>query len=167
MAGPKKVKNMNTYLRPLVDELKILFTKGVPAYDISATTRPKHFQMHAFMLWTITDYPGCSEASSLTTSGHYACPPCGPNQIESYSAKHLHKVIYPGYRKFLKPHDVVRGPRYKKLYNDEVDMRPRPKRVTPDFWLKQWERKEAKLVPLEKSGMRGKSIFFELPYYTV
>lgn len=49
-AGKKKVKNMNTYLKLLVDELKNLCTIGVEAWDASSGMRSKFFQLHAIMI---------------------------------------------------------------------------------------------------------------------
>ncbi|GJV66867.1 retrovirus-related pol polyprotein from transposon TNT 1-94 [Tanacetum coccineum] len=48
-------KNIDVYLRPLIEELKILWKKdGVPTYDVSTE---QNFQMRAALLWTINDFP--------------------------------------------------------------------------------------------------------------
>jgi hypothetical protein len=57
--GKYQVKNMDVYLRPLIDELKTLWSPGVPARDISRQG-DQMFTLRAIVLWTITDYPGAS-----------------------------------------------------------------------------------------------------------
>ncbi|XP_063946088.1 uncharacterized protein LOC108212435 [Daucus carota subsp. sativus] len=48
-------KNLNVYLRPLIDELITLWNVGVETFDASAKT---NFMMRAALLWTISDFPG-------------------------------------------------------------------------------------------------------------
>lgn len=46
-------KDIDVYLRPLVDELKELWTDGIETFDASMG---KYFKMHAAILWTINDF---------------------------------------------------------------------------------------------------------------
>ena len=57
--GPRKVKNLDTYLALVVDELKILWD-GVWAYDGRKTTGdiPRVFKMKGICMWTMHDYHG-------------------------------------------------------------------------------------------------------------
>jgi hypothetical protein len=57
--GPTKVKNLDTYLSLLVNELKQLWDE-VWAYDGRKTTRriPREFRLKAIYMWTMHDYPG-------------------------------------------------------------------------------------------------------------
>jgi hypothetical protein len=57
--GPKKVKNIDTYLQLLVGELQLLW-EGVTAYDGRKRTRglPRIFKLKGICLWTMHDYPG-------------------------------------------------------------------------------------------------------------
>jgi hypothetical protein len=57
--GPTKVKNLDTYLSLLVNELKQLWD-GVWAYDGRKTTGgiPREFRLKAICMWTMHDYPG-------------------------------------------------------------------------------------------------------------
>ncbi|KAG8370027.1 hypothetical protein BUALT_Bualt14G0075000 [Buddleja alternifolia] len=54
--GPKSPeKNIDVFLRPLIDELKTLWTSGVETYDVY---NKQNFDMRAALMWTITDFPG-------------------------------------------------------------------------------------------------------------
>jgi hypothetical protein len=60
-----KVKNIDTYLTLLVDELKTLWN-GVLAYDGRKSTggTPRVFKMKAIYMWTMYDYPGKNSCSA-------------------------------------------------------------------------------------------------------
>ena len=47
-------KNIDVFLEPLVDDLKMLFEEGVKTYD--AYTKD-YFNLRVVVLWTINDYP--------------------------------------------------------------------------------------------------------------
>ncbi|GKU93197.1 hypothetical protein SLEP1_g6807 [Rubroshorea leprosula] len=54
IAGPKSPgKNIDVMLRPLIDELKELWTNGVETYD---SFRQQNFIMKAALLWIISDF---------------------------------------------------------------------------------------------------------------
>ena len=52
-----KVKNVNMYLAPLIDELHTLWN-GLQVYDISRSLDKCHFQLKGILIWTMHDYPG-------------------------------------------------------------------------------------------------------------
>ena len=55
ISGPKQPGNKtDTYLRPLIDDLKTLWIDGVEAYD---GYRKESFTLRAAMMWTVSDYP--------------------------------------------------------------------------------------------------------------
>ncbi|KAG6383034.1 hypothetical protein SASPL_157230 [Salvia splendens] len=57
-ASPKNPKRkIDVFLQPLIAELKDLWTEGIPVYDIS---RKQNFQLHAALMWTISDFPAYS-----------------------------------------------------------------------------------------------------------
>ncbi|XP_060673911.1 uncharacterized protein LOC107404290 [Ziziphus jujuba] len=66
-------KDIDVYLRPMIDELKDLWTNGVTTYDISKKER---FTMHAPVLWTIHDFPAYGTLSRWSTKGYKACLTC-------------------------------------------------------------------------------------------
>ncbi|XP_004514322.1 uncharacterized protein [Cicer arietinum] len=54
--GPQSPgNNIDVYLQPLIEELKVLWDLGVETYDASLK---QTFQMRASLLWTISDFPG-------------------------------------------------------------------------------------------------------------
>ena len=57
--GPKQAVNIDVYLAPLIDELKMLWD-GVPAYDARKLTGglSRSFSLKAILMWTMHDFPG-------------------------------------------------------------------------------------------------------------
>ena len=145
-------------MEPLIDELLRLWVDGVEAYD--AHTK-ETFRLHAMMLWSLHDFPGYGVLSSLQTQGLKACPPCGPNVIESKKCMYLKKVVYFGHRKYLPMKHKYRATRNRNKFNGESFSKvPKPERTTGRFWLKQWKKVQNKTVKLKDSGMKDKSILF-------
>ncbi|KAA0033179.1 hypothetical protein E5676_scaffold5393G00160 [Cucumis melo var. makuwa] len=53
--GPKQPGyDINTYLAPLIDDLKILWEEGVRCFD---AYKEEYFTLRAVLLWTINDFP--------------------------------------------------------------------------------------------------------------
>ena len=66
--GPKSPgKDIDVYLRPLVEELKELWDVGVATYDVS---KGQHFRMNAAVLWTVNDFPAYRDLSGWSTKGY-------------------------------------------------------------------------------------------------
>lgn len=58
-SGPSQVANMDVYLQPLIDELRLLWIEGVDVFDAAAKEdEQKYFNMRAILLWTMHDGPG-------------------------------------------------------------------------------------------------------------
>ncbi|KAL2511722.1 Protein argonaute 4 [Abeliophyllum distichum] len=71
--GPQSLsKDMDVFLRPLVDELKELWTSGIDTRDVS--TNNSIFRMRAMLLWTVSDFPTRSSLSGWSGQGYDACP---------------------------------------------------------------------------------------------
>ena len=66
-------KDIDVYLRPLVEELKELWDVGVQTYDVS---KEQYFHMHTAILWTVNDFPVYGDLSGWSTKGCKACPIC-------------------------------------------------------------------------------------------
>ena len=67
--GPYSPGNdIDVYLQPLVEELKELWESGVDTYDALIN---KTFQMHAALLWTISDYLGYAMLSGWSQKGSW------------------------------------------------------------------------------------------------
>ncbi|GKC68973.1 zinc finger, PHD-type containing protein, partial [Tanacetum coccineum] len=73
--GPKSPgKDIDVYLRPLIDDLKDLWAKpGVETIDVATGQK---FNMRAMVLWTINDFPARSSLSGWSGQGYKACPTC-------------------------------------------------------------------------------------------
>ena len=58
--GKHKVKNMDVYLEPLIEELETLW-RGVLVQDISNPPISHEFVLRGILLWTMHDSPGYGE----------------------------------------------------------------------------------------------------------
>ena len=64
-------KDINVFLRPLVDDLKHLWHQGVETWD---AVDNNIFNIHAALLWTINDFPAQSSLSGWSGQGYKVCP---------------------------------------------------------------------------------------------
>ncbi|GAA0186103.1 hypothetical protein LIER_33391 [Lithospermum erythrorhizon] len=70
--GPDSLgRDLDVFLRPVVDELNCLFEVGVITYD--AATR-QNFNMRVSLMWTISDFPPYGMLSAWSTYGRLSCP---------------------------------------------------------------------------------------------
>jgi hypothetical protein len=121
--GPKSLeKDMDVFLRPLVDELKQLWHSGVRTRD--AVTK-KFFTMKAALLWTINDFPARSSLSDWRGQGYKACPTCNDD------------TAYVGHRRFL---DAEHPWRINLDFNGQPEPRASPKQFSVDDIRDQLDR---------------------------
>ena len=74
ISGPKNsVKTLNVFMRPLIDELKMLLETGVSTWDRYGEVA---FNMRAAVMGTISDFPGLGMLGGIQTKGYTACPIC-------------------------------------------------------------------------------------------
>ncbi|KAL3682886.1 hypothetical protein R1sor_000908 [Riccia sorocarpa] len=108
--GPKKVKNIDIYLEPLVEELQQLWDGVDDVYDgrTERIGRDRWFTLKGVLLWTMHDYPGYAQVSGFQTSGYAACPTCGP-ALPVARSSHLSKQVYMSYSTYLPMDDPLRG----------------------------------------------------------
>ncbi|XP_074351799.1 uncharacterized protein LOC141690944 [Apium graveolens] len=85
-------RNLNVYLRPLIDELISLWQVGVQTYDASTKT---NFMMRAALLWTISDFPGLGMVSGWSTHGKMACHVC-MGEVKAKQLPHSRKSSFYG-----------------------------------------------------------------------
>ncbi|XP_051150184.1 uncharacterized protein LOC127264725 [Andrographis paniculata] len=96
--GPKGLGDrIDVFLQPLVAELNELWDIGVRTFD---AVSEEYFQMHAALLWTISDFSGYAMLSGWPTRRGNACPNCGVRTHSTY-LKNGHKFCYCGHRRFL------------------------------------------------------------------
>ncbi|KAL5569048.1 hypothetical protein UlMin_025623 [Ulmus minor] len=95
--GPQSPgKDIDVFLRPLIDELKELWVHGLDTRD--AAYENGVFRMRAALLWTVNDFPARSNLSGWSGHGYRACPTCNE---DTPSMRVIGKTAYFGHRRFL------------------------------------------------------------------
>ncbi|GJS58354.1 hypothetical protein Tco_0653138 [Tanacetum coccineum] len=171
--GPKSPgKDIDVYLRPLIDDLKVLWAlKGVETIDVATGQK---FNMRAMVLWTINDFPARSSLSGWSGQGYKACPTCNE---DTPSVRVLGKTAYVGHRRFLKkPHKWRRS----LEFNGEIENGDPPRKFDRDQIQAQLARLPTRVKGKHPSygGVKIKrnvlvelnwtkrSIFYELEYWS-
>ncbi|MCO5573046.1 hypothetical protein L7F22_026811 [Adiantum nelumboides] len=89
--------------------------RGISVVDVSLPSGRREASVKGILMWTMHDYLGLEQISGLSTSGHNACPTCGPSLV-SERPEFLLKVIYPNYHRFLPPgHSKYKAPTNEKV----------------------------------------------------
>nr|XP_043633264.1 uncharacterized protein LOC122604436 [Erigeron canadensis] len=169
--GPKSPgRDMDIFLRPLVEELKSLWSCGVKTQDASTNTT---FTMRAMLLWTINDFPARSSLSGWSGQGYLTCPTCAK---DTPSCRVHGKTAYVGHRMYLK---VDHPWRQSLSFDGKIETRRPPKKKTRKTILAQVNRlphhppgkhplfggKKRKRDPKIELNWSKRSIFFELEYW--
>ncbi|KAL5570407.1 hypothetical protein UlMin_026982 [Ulmus minor] len=95
--GPQSPgKDMDVFLRLLIEELKELWENGIDTRD--AGNDRKVFKMRAALLWTVNDFPARSSLSGWSGQGYKACPTCNE---DTPSMRVIGKTAYFGHYCFL------------------------------------------------------------------
>ncbi|KAL4286637.1 hypothetical protein AHAS_Ahas19G0106100 [Arachis hypogaea] len=164
--GPQSPgKDIDVYLQPLMEDLKLLWEIGVETYDAS---KNETFQMRAALLWTINDFLAYAMLSGWSTKGKLACPCCNKN-TSSLQLKHSRKTVYMDHRVFLPMDHPWRT--NTRSFNGKQELRPPPPVIegTEIFeMLQNVENVFGKKQSTSNSfpwNWKKRSIFFELPYW--
>ncbi|KAK8947367.1 hypothetical protein KSP39_PZI007390 [Platanthera zijinensis] len=167
--GPRAPgKDIDVYLRPLIEELKELWN-GVETYD---TYTKETFKMHAALMWTINDFPALSNLFGWTTKGYGACPTC---LYDTDSKRIRSKICYMGHRRYLHNDHPYRR---SKLFDGKLETRTKPREWSGaqlhadltklehnfDKFGKHPSKRKRKRNNEEGNWVK-RSIFFELPYW--
>ncbi|KAJ9542476.1 hypothetical protein OSB04_028982 [Centaurea solstitialis] len=164
-------KDFDTFMRPLIDELKNLWV-GVATYD---ATSGGMFNFKAVVLWTTSDFPAYAYLSGYSTKGHLACPECLAN---THFRSIRSKTCYMGSRKWLPSNHQWRKskdfdsfveyaePTKPKSGDEIVHLLDQLPSVTPGKApnTSGTKRKLHELHPLHNWSPH--SIFFELEYWS-
>ncbi|CAM8936979.1 unnamed protein product [Rhodiola kirilowii] len=96
VSGPKSPgKCLNVFMRPLIEELKMLWADGVYIFDQHDGSL---FIMKAAVMWTIGDFPDLGMLIGLKKKGYNACPLC----LDEIDATRLtRRMSYQGHRRWL------------------------------------------------------------------
>ena len=162
--GPQSPgKNIDVYLQPLIEELKVLWESGVETYDAS---KNQMFRMRAALLWTISGFPAYAMLSGWSTKGKLACPCCNNNTSSTY-LKHSRKMCYMDHRTFLPMDHAWRENR--KSFNGKKELRSAPTMLEGTEILEILKDFNNVFGKTNKQKIDGpwkkRSIFFELPYW--
>ena len=166
ISGPKQPDNdIDVYLAPLIDDLRLLWEVGVDVYD---AYRQQSFNLKAILLWTISDFSAYENLVGCTVKGYKACRICG-EKTHSIRLQHSKKISFMRHRRFLSrshPYrDMVKEfnglPKYKiapePLNGEEVLAKVDRLNVT-------WGKQNGK-CPVSQSYWKKNSIFFDLEYW--
>ncbi|XP_074323740.1 uncharacterized protein LOC141660653 [Apium graveolens] len=170
--GPKSPgKNLDVYLRPLIDELKVLWKDGVQTWDGATKT---NFNLKAALMWTISDFPAYGMLCGWSTHGKLACPYCMERTKSFTLPKGRKPCWFDCHRRFLPEDHPFRRNRENfrkgKVENDipvprlsGTDMRSCVMRL-PDV---PFGKNDKKIIGFgESHNWVRKSIFWELPYWS-
>ncbi|KAL0556638.1 hypothetical protein IC582_005152 [Cucumis melo] len=98
ISGPKQPRyDINVYLAPLIDDLKLMWEEGVQCFDAH---RNEIFTLRAVLLWTIDDFHAYVNLYGCSVKGYKACPICG-EETSSIRLPHGKKNAYMGHKKLL------------------------------------------------------------------
>ncbi|CAM8920607.1 unnamed protein product [Rhodiola kirilowii] len=91
---------LSILMRPLIDELKVLWNEGVCTFDRRDRSS---FIMKVAVISTISDFPGLGMLGGLKTKGYKVYPLC----LDDIDATHLtRRMSYQGHRRWLpRDHD--------------------------------------------------------------
>ncbi|XP_058776944.1 uncharacterized protein LOC131651292 [Vicia villosa] len=166
ISGPKQPENdIDVYLSPLIDDLKVLWEEGVDVFDAHSG---EQFNMCAMLFCTINDFLAYGNLSGYKVKGHKACPICEKDTCYHQLEKGK-KTVYLGHRKFLnRYHPYRRLPDHfqwgtrawccSKALNWRGSLS-----TTTGHYCCLW--KVPKAAHCEKY-MEKRSVFFDLPYWS-
>ncbi|XP_050104669.1 uncharacterized protein LOC126584276 [Malus sylvestris] len=170
-------KEIDVYMRPLIDKLNELWEVGTPTYDAYSN---QNFTMKAAVLWTISDFPAYGMLSGWSTHGYKACPHCMHDKKSIYLPA-SRKICYLGHQRFLPADHRFR--RQTTTFNGRREHRSAPRQWTGLQCLEELctlrftfgkpkkdtsvgqRRKQTESSTSNKSQWKKKSIFYELPYW--
>ena len=170
ISGPRQPgKDIDVYLAPLLDDLKMLWEEGVESYDAH---RQELFTLRVVLLWTINDFPAYGNLSGRVVKGYFACPICGEDTF-SHRLKHGKKNSYTGHRRFLPCNHPFR--KQKKAFNGKQEFSSPPQPLSGEEILRKidvisnsWGKNKnsrGKLNVNTTNCWKKKSIFFDLEYW--
>ncbi|XP_071714966.1 uncharacterized protein [Rutidosis leptorrhynchoides] len=132
-------KDIDVYLRPLVDELKILWSEGVVTHDSVTNT---YFQMKAMLICTINDYSASSSLSGWSGQGYKACPTCNE---DTPAMRVKNKIVFVSHRPNLESNHPYRE---SLEFNGKVHHTSKPRK----FKVADIENQLTDLLPVGNPG---------------
>ncbi|XP_019182646.1 PREDICTED: uncharacterized protein LOC109177671 [Ipomoea nil] len=116
ISGPKQPGNdIDVYLAPLIEDLKMLWNEGVTVFDAHSQT---NFTLRAMLFCTINDFPAYGNLSGYTTKGAKACPVCEDETVDLW-LNNSRKNVFMSHRTFLPIDHPYR--KRKKAFNGKSE----------------------------------------------
>ncbi|CAM8966364.1 unnamed protein product [Rhodiola kirilowii] len=164
ISSPRQPGNdIDVYLAPLIDDLKLLWNEGVRTFDAS---RQEYFNMRVMLMCTINDFPAYGNLSGYSIKGYKACPICGEATHSRY-LKNCRKIIYMGHRRFLPRHHPYR--RKKVAFNGDTEHGIEPQPCSGYEILEKIQNITNRFgkpsARTESAPWKKRSLFFDLPYW--
>ncbi|XP_031091096.1 uncharacterized protein LOC115996097 [Ipomoea triloba] len=118
ISGPKQPRNdIDVYLAPLIEDLKMLWNEGVSVYDAYSRSS---FTLRAMIFCTINDFPAYGNLSGYTCKGAKACPIC-EDETPDLWLSNCKKNVLMSHRAFLPDGHPYR--KKKKAFNEKPETR--------------------------------------------
>ncbi|XP_062014292.1 uncharacterized protein LOC133730785 [Rosa rugosa] len=172
ISGPKQPGNdIDVYLQPLIDDLKILWDGVEGVYD---AYRNQYFTLKAVLFWTINDFPAYGNLSGSIVKGYNACPICLEN-TKPLRLSHGQKMSYQRHRRFLPRHHPYRRQAAAFDNTEEADLASVPlsgqevlervEGLNMRFGKKHRHPSYKSVEDVNRPCWKKKSVFFELEYW--
>ncbi|XP_021859270.1 uncharacterized protein [Spinacia oleracea] len=165
ISGPKQPgHDIDVYLGPLIEDLKLLWESGVEVYD----AHPKeNFNLKAMLFGTINDFPAYGNLSGYSVKGYKACPICDENTF-SFRIPNFNKVVYLGNRKGLPVKHRYR--KWRNAFNGKSEEGKFPIPLTGEQVFQKVQGLNVKhgkvnANQLPSKGYKKESVLFSLPYW--
>lgn len=167
-------QNLDVFLRPLIDDLKMLYTEGALTYD---AYRKNNFEMRAILLWTVSNFPAYAMLSGWSTHGKLACPYC-MGAVDSFQLRNGGKSCwFDCHRRWLPSAHPFRRDRKGFSNDSKMLVGPPPELTGEEIWEQVrhlptvYEGSPFRPTNRKISGFGNthnwvkRSIFWELPYW--
>ncbi|KAL6654637.1 hypothetical protein ACP70R_008102 [Stipagrostis hirtigluma subsp. patula] len=166
ISGPRQPGiNIDVYLRPLVDDLKGLWSDGVEVWD---QCQREYFQLRAMLFCTIQDLPALYAVSGQCKGGK-GCPQC-LYDTESVWLNNSKKTVYMRHRRFLPKSHAYQ--KMKDQFDGTTEKASAPRHFTGEYLHKEVSKvssilgkRKRNAKSNEKEMWKKKSILWELPYW--
>jgi hypothetical protein len=110
------MNNIDTFLRPLVDELMMLWRPSVQAMDFNRPEGEHFFTLRSMVMWTINDFLGYGLLSRCVHQGYVTCPKCGSQTTFRHSSN-LKKLVYMGHHRWLRCRHPYQPPQFNNAFD--------------------------------------------------
>ena len=166
ISGSQQLRNdIDVYLNPLVENLKLLWVDAVEVFDVVAS---ETFMMHAMLFCIINDFLAYGNLLGYNVKAHKACPMCEENTT-SHQLKNRRKTMYLCHRRFWQANHPYR--RLKEAFNGHQDNDKAPTSLTGLQIHEKFNKVHHLFGKTSKkssasSPWKKKSIFFDLPYWS-